>query len=238
MPWNHAIAVMFSPRWIEENQSAILMDFPRIPLPTTIDTLGSSAALGARLAKLLNPDKAVSGITAGTLDAPFAVLAAISREGGGSLAAGELAISAGWGRGGRGKPVMPGPGRLTERAAYAADELDALAAAAQARGEAVDDLVRRLGPPVDVWLNAAAFWRCVPRAVWDYRIGGYQVFKKWLSYREAVVLGRPLTPAEAREASGIVRRLAAIVLMQPELDANYAAIRDAAWPWPRPASDD
>lgn len=75
----------------------------------------------------------------------------------------------------------------------------------------------------------------MPRTVWEYRIGGYQVLEKWLSYREATVLGRPLTAAEAREATGIVRRLAAIVLMQPELDANYAAIRDAAWPWPATA---
>jgi hypothetical protein len=49
------------------------------------------------------------------------------------------------------------------------------------------------------------------------------------------VLGRPLTAAEAREVTGMIRRLAAIVLMQPELDANYLAIRDDAYEWVRPA---
>ena len=89
---------------------------------------------------------------------------------------------------------MPSQGRLTERDAYTAEELAQIEAAAAARGEAAADLVARLGPPVDVWLNDVAQWRTVPRAVWEFRIGGYQVLKKWLSYREADVLGRPLTP--------------------------------------------
>ena len=29
-------------------------------------------------------------------------------------------------------------------------------------------------------------------AVWNYKLGGYQVLKKWLSYRESKVLGRNL----------------------------------------------
>ncbi len=32
----------------------------------------------------------------------------------------------------------------------------------------------------DVYLNDVAFWRNVPARVWDYRLGGYQVMKKWL----------------------------------------------------------
>ena len=36
----------------------------------------------------------------------------------------------------------------------------------------------------DVYLNGNAFWRNVPAAVWNYRLGRYQVLKKWLSYRE------------------------------------------------------
>jgi hypothetical protein len=27
-------------------------------------------------------------------------------------------------------------------------------------------------------------WRNIPTKVWGYHIGGYQVIKKWLSYRE------------------------------------------------------
>ena len=32
----------------------------------------------------------------------------------------------------------------------------------------------------------------------DYRLGGYQVLKKWLSYREHEILGRLLRPNEVQ----------------------------------------
>ena len=53
----------------------------------------------------------------------------------------------------------------------------------------------------DVYLNESACWRDIPAPVWDFTIGGYQVIKKWLSYREFALLGRALTPDEAREVS-------------------------------------
>jgi hypothetical protein len=68
--------------------------------------------------------------------------------------------------------------------------------------------------------------------VWAYTLGGYQVIKKWLSYREHDVLGRPLKPDEAAYVSEMVRRVAAILLMGPALDANYADSKAAAMEWP------
>ena len=41
----------------------------------------------------------------------------------------------------------------------------------------------------DIHLNDRAFWRNVPANVWTYRLGGYLVLKKWLSYRECAVPG-------------------------------------------------
>jgi hypothetical protein len=41
-----------------------------------------------------------------------------------------------------------------------------------------------------------------------------------VSYHEKAVLGRALIASEAREAAGIIKRLTAVVLMQPQLDAN------------------
>ena len=79
----------------------------------------------------------------------------------------------------------------------------------------------------DVYLNDNAYWKNIPARVWDYTIGGYQVIKKWLSYRELELLGRPLTPEEAREVMNMARRIAAIVLLEPALDANYQAVKDA-----------
>lgn len=52
-------------------------------------------------------------------------------------------------------------------------------------------------------------------------IGGYQVIKKWLSYRQRQILSRDLNIEEAREVTNIARRLTAIVLTYPFLDENY-----------------
>ena len=79
----------------------------------------------------------------------------------------------------------------------------------------------------DVFLNEAACWKNIPAPVWDYTIGGYQVIKKWLSYREFELLGRALTPDEAREVTHMTRRIAALILLQPELDKNYSAVKAA-----------
>jgi len=57
------------------------------------------------------------------------------------------------------------------------------------------------------------------------------VLKKWLSYRERDLLGRALTPAEAREVRDTARRIAALILLQPELDANYAAVKANLYDW-------
>ena len=75
-------------------------------------------------------------------------------------------------------------------------------------------------------------WMHLPRSVWEYTIGGYQVIKKWLSYRELELLGRALSAEEAREVTGMARRLAGIVLMQPALDENYRRASAGAYPWP------
>mgnify|MGYP001426040656 CR=1 FL=1 len=68
--------------------------------------------------------------------------------------------------------------------------------------------------------------------VWKYTIGGYQVIKKWLSYREDNILGRALKPDEAREVMNIARRIAAIILLGPKLDENYNQVKNATYDWP------
>ncbi len=57
--------------------------------------------------------------------------------------------------------------------------------------------------------------------------------KKWLSYREYALLGRALAPEEARYATGIARRLTALALLEPALDANYRAVTAETYPWPQ-----
>ena len=71
----------------------------------------------------------------------------------------------------------------------------------------------RLGETTfDVYLNEEAYWRNVPAAVWDYRLGSYQVLKKWLSYREREVLGRKLGRNEVRHLARNARRIGTLLL--------------------------
>ena len=72
----------------------------------------------------------------------------------------------------------------------------------------------------------------MPSRVWTYTLGGYQVLKKWLSYREFALLGRPLGIDEVEYVQHVVRRIAALRLMGPELDANYASVKADLYEWP------
>ena len=64
----------------------------------------------------------------------------------------------------------------------------------------------------DIYLNGNAYWRNVPAAVWRYKLGGYQVLKKWLAYRERAVLGRALRPVVVGYFAEVARRIGAIVV--------------------------
>ena len=74
-----------------------------------------------------------------------------------------------------------------------------------------------------------AYWQNRPSRVWEYNIGGYQVIKKWLSYREEKLLGRGLTIAEVQEVSEMTRRITAIILLESDLDDNYQNIKTAVY---------
>ena len=112
----------------------------------------------------------------------------------------DFALTAGWGHSGSADAVMPGQGRPVERG-YTPSERAALGDAALMLGRTT----------FDIYLNRTAFWCNVPAAVWTYKLGGYQVLKKWLSYRERGVLGRALTPHEVQHFTDIARRIAAIL---------------------------
>jgi hypothetical protein len=127
---------------------------------------------------------------------------------------------------------MPAKGRVVARP-YSKEEKDAIADAAKSRGISQKAALALLGADTrDAYLNDKACWRNVPANVWEYFIGGYQVIKKWLSYREVELLGRALKSEEAREVMAMVRRIAAIILLHPALDENYrqAAAHSYAWP--------
>lgn len=129
---------------------------------------------------------------------------------------------------------MPGRGRVTTRPVSDA-ERDALALAADRRGVRADTVRAALGEDtLDVWLNGDTWLSNVPVRAWETFIGGYQVLKKWLSYREEPILGRAMTVDEADSLTQLARRLAALLLLSAELDANYRAIASRPGVWPPP----
>jgi hypothetical protein len=114
---------------------------------------------------------------------------------------------------------MPGPGEAVERE-YTTDERAAL-------GERLGELGETT---FDVFLNERAYWRNIPARVWSYTLGGYQVVKKWLSYRDCDLLGRGLNLDEVEYVRDLVRRIAALRILGPTLDSNYAAVKKKTVP--------
>lgn len=127
---------------------------------------------------------------------------------------------------------MPGPGLLKERS-YSAEEHELIEAGAAEMGLPLGNALGLLGKRTyDVYLNGSAYLRNIPEQVWEYRIGGYQVLKKWLSYREQKLLGRGLTLEEAEYVTEVARRIASVLLLGPALDANYAEANGNSYAWP------
>ena len=231
--WMHALGIGFSPAYLKENTDGIRQDWPRVPLPATKDPLLASAALGERLAGLLDPESSVEGETFGTIRPEVKSVGLISRIGGGRLAEKQLRLTARWGYAGQNRVTMPGPGDARIRD-YTEDECAAIEQGAEALGLTIDEAFTCLGGSTyDIHLNDVAYWRNVPSRVWRYTIGGYRVIKKWLSYREFDLLGRPLRTEEVREVTDSARRIAAILLIEPALDASYRAVSHDTYAWPR-----
>lgn len=233
--WMHSLAIGYSPAYLTENADGIRRDWPRIPLPAEREALEASAALGEQLAALLDTEAEVPGVTAGKITPVLKAIGLVTKIGGGAIdpSSDDLRVGAGWGHFGKEGVVMPAKGKVQERS-FEQDELKAIDAEAGARGMSAEEIRRLLGDAtLDVYLNGVAYWDNIPLNVWEYYIGGYQVIKKWLSYREDEVLGRALTPQEAREVMNTARRIAAIILLQPKLDENYRKVKAKTFEWDR-----
>lgn len=218
--WMHALAIANSPNYLQENEDGLRNDWPRIPLPNSVDLLLASAAFGHRIAALLDTEAEVKGVSSGAPLPRLKTVGILSLTENRALdIAQDLDVTVGWGHAGKEGVTMPGKGKLVERD-YTPEERGSL------------DSSPQLGATTcDVYLNGGTYWKNIPINVWEYRIGGYQVIKKWLSYREHALLGRALTPYEAREVTYMVRRIASILLLGPDLDANYQSIKKSTFDW-------
>jgi hypothetical protein len=207
--WLHALAIGYSRLYLKENADGIRGNWPRIPLPITAELLLHSVALGREVAALLDTEVPVNGVDSGNIPNSLNTIAVIRSQGGGPLKQSEFMLTAGWGIVGKANATMPGKGKVETRPPTPGELVGAL------KGEET----------LDIYLNDTAYWMNVPKPVWEFTIGGYQVIKKWLSYRERRILNRALTMAEIIEVTSIARRLAALVLLQPQLDKNYTAVK-------------
>ena len=207
--FHHALAVLHDPTYNQLNADTLRAEGPRIPLPGwpngtaegTAEAFVRSADRGRDLATLLDPETAVPGITKVPLRPDIATIAVPATTDGRSMTRDDFTLEAGWGHFGPGNAVMAGQGRAVERP-YTLAERAALGEARSTLGKVTFDIL----------LNGHAFWSNVPAAVWNYKLGGYQVLKKWLSYREHAILGWPLSPEEVQYFAHTARRIAAILL--------------------------
>ena len=206
--FHHVLAVLHDPAYREANAGALRMEWPRLPLPGwphgqakgAPEVLVQSAAHGRELAALLDPETPVPGVTCSPLRPDIAAIAVPTTIGARNMAGEDFAVTTGWGYYGPGHAVMPGQGRTVERAHTPAERT------------AMSDALPVLGDTTfDAYLNGEAFWRNIPAAVWGYRLGGYQVLKKWLSYREREILGRELIAEEVQHFTDTARRIRAIL---------------------------
>ena len=208
--FHHVLATLHDPVYREANAGALRMEWPRIPLlgwpdgeaGGAAESLAASAARGRELVCLLDSEAPVPGVTQGALRPEIAALAVPATTGGHNMTGDDFALTMGWGHFGQGSVVMPGRGHVVDRP-YTPEERAALG----------DTVVNFNGSTFDIYLNDHAYWRNVPASVWNYKLGGYQVLKKWLSYRESDVLGRALSPSEVQHFADTARRIAAIILL-------------------------
>ncbi len=206
----HVLTVLHNPIYREANSDGLRMGWPRIPLPGwpdgkaegAADVLAQSATRGRELARLLDPEVPVPGVTEGASRPEIAAIAVPTTSDERNMTGDDFAVTAGWGHFGSGGAVMPGKGRAIERDCTRDERI------------ALGDAILTLGETTfDIYLNDRAYWRNIPAAIWDYKLGGYQVLKKWLSYREHKVLDRALSPEEVQYFADTARRIGAILLM-------------------------
>lgn len=237
MVHHHILAIGFAPAYLQENKVELGQGWPRIPFPgfdsAKPETIAeasaafrASADLGGRVAALLLGEAAAPKSDLDDGPGGLALLrepvSALSKK----VDDRQYKVNQKWGKLFREGAVLPSHGRLSVRE-YAADERRAIEAAARAMGVHSGAAYALLGYSTrDIYLSNQVYLANIPAKVWEFTVGGYQVLKKWLSYRETDVLGRPLTHGEIMDFSLAARRIAYLKLLGYHLNHNYTKIRD------------
>ncbi len=92
-------------------------------------------------------------------------------------------------------------------------------AAYHGKGDHAVESVRYSPSEQSIWINEKQFFKPVPKAVWDFYIGGYQVLDKYLKSRK----GRVLSLDEINHVSAIADSLAFTIEQIAMIDKAYRA---------------
>ncbi len=82
------------------------------------------------------------------------------------------------------------------------------------KGDNVVEKVQYTEKDTRLWINKAQYFGGVPKAVWEFQIGGYQVCHKWLKDRK----GRPLAYDDTQHYQKIVVALGETIRLMTEID--------------------
>jgi len=95
-------------------------------------------------------------------------------------------------------------------------------------GDSAVETVRYTEPQNDtkgrVWINTTQYFEDVPKNVWEFHVGGYQVCAKWLKDRK----GRKLTYDDLTHYQQIVSALSETIVLMENIDAAITA--SGGWP--------
>lgn len=236
---HHILAVGFAPAYLHENQVELGQEWPRIPFPgfdpadprtctEAREAFGNSTGLGRRVAALLTGDSPLYNanprMNGDGID-DFVVLMD-ERSGYRHWEGNSIVVDREWGKIFREGAVLPSHGKLSIRE-YTSDERRLVETTARTMGVHAGAAYALLGETTrDIYLNERVYLQNVPAKVWDFTVGGYQVLKKWLSYRERDIVGRSLTFEEVDDFCRIIRRIVRLRLLGFHLNRNYTIVRD------------
>ncbi|HUT33143.1 MAG TPA: type ISP restriction/modification enzyme [Planctomycetota bacterium] len=121
--------------------------------------------------------------------------------------------------------------RLTELHLLRSPELEPASAQFGGQGDGKVAKGKKAGLRYDpddqrVYINGNEHFAPVPQAVWEYRVGGYQVCEKWLKDRR----DRHLSMEEIKTYCRIVTALGLTIQIQQALDKLYPAIEGSLLP--------
>jgi hypothetical protein len=192
------LAIAHAPQYQLDHQDALAHDWLHVPIPKDRRTFQNIADVGEKVATLLDPLREVTTLLEDILGPRQRALATPSATEGRIILDTDLVVTVSY----FGAAKGGWQGR-----AFGGDEVSD-----SAWGEQTGDL----------YLNEAVYLANVPDRVWRYELGGYPVIKKWLGYRDSKRRGgRPLTHEELDQLRSIVHRIAALLVLQNQLDEAY-----------------